>query len=372
MKLVVFGLTVSSSWGNGHATLWRGLIRALAAQGCEVVFFERDVAYYARHRDLTVLPAGELILYPDWPSIASRARAEAASADAAIVTSYCPDGPAASDLVRELACVSAFYDMDTPVTLARLAAGEGVDYLPPDGLAGFDVVLSYTGGQALTRLEEDLGAARALPLYGHVDPDAHRPAPPDPRFSCDLSYLGTFAADRQPAVEALFAEPARLRPHRRFILGGSGYDGAFPWTDNIFFLDHVAPGEHGCFFASSRLTLNVTRRDMAEMGYCPSGRLFEAAACGAPILTDAWEGLDLFFEPGREVLTGATTADALAALDLSGAELAALARAARERTLDEHTSARRADQLIAYLETSPAPPKRASAARYPWSVPTST
>lgn len=352
MKLVVFGLTVSSSWGNGHATLWRGLIKALAAQGCEVSFFERDVAYYARHRDLCALPAGELVLYSEWAGVAAQARTEAAAADAVIVTSYCPDGRQAADLAREVARRAVFYDMDTPVTLARLAAGETVDYLPADGLTGFDLVLSYTGGAALMRLERDLGARRALPLYGHVDPDAHRPAPPQDRFRCDLSYLGTYAADRQPTVTALFAEPARRRPDLRFLLGGSGYDTAFPWSDNIFFLDHVAPPEHCAFFASSRLTLNATRRDMAQMGYCPSGRLFEAAACGAPILTDAWEGLDLFFEPGREILTAATTEDALAALDLSAADLAGVAASARERTLDEHTSARRAAQLIGYLQAS--------------------
>jgi spore maturation protein CgeB len=354
MKLVVFGLTVSSSWGNGHATLWRGLIKALTARGVEVVFFERDVPYYARHRDLCELPAGELVLYADWAAAAPRARAEVASADAVIVTSYCPDGRAAAALACEAAGRAVFYDMDTPVTLARLAAGESVDYLPAEGLGGFDFVLSYTGGEALLRLERDLGAKRALPLYGHVDPDAHRPTPVDPRFRCDLSYLGTYAADRQPTVNALFAEPARLRPAQRFLLGGSGYDGAFPWTANIFFRDHVAPPEHCAFFASSRLTLNVTRRDMAEMGYCPSGRLFEAAACGAPILTDVWEGLELFFEPGREILTARTTDDALAALDLSAADLDAIARAGRERALDEHSSGHRAAQLIRYLEPSSA------------------
>lgn len=354
MKLVVFGLTVSSSWGNGHATLWRGLIQGLARLGVHVVFFERDAPYYARHRDLHELPAGELVLYPDWESVAGRAAREAAEADAAIVTSYCPDARAAASLVIERARRSVFYDMDTPVTLARLAGGERVDYLPAEGLAGFDLVLSYTGGEALARLERELGARRALPLYGHVDPDAHRPVPAEERFRCDLSYLGTYAADRQPAVEALFAEPARLRPQLRFLLGGSGYDDHFPWTPNIFFRDHVAPPEHGAFFASSRLTLNVTRRDMARLGYCPSGRLFEAAACGAPILTDVWEGLELFFEPGREILTARGAADALAALDLDQGELAAVARAGRERTLDEHTSDRRAAELLALLEPSAA------------------
>ena len=346
MKLVIFGLTVSSSWGNGHATLWRGLIRALARRGVRVVFFERDAPYYARHRDLWALEGAELVLYADWAQIAPRAMTEARSADAAIVTSYCPDGRAASALACAAARRAVFYDMDTPVTLARLAAGERVDYLPETGLSAFDLVLSYTGGEALARLERDLGARKALPLYGHVDPEAHRPAPRHPRYACDLSYLGTYAADRQPAVTALFAEPARRRPQLRFLLGGSGYDDKFPWSDNIFFLDHVAPPEHATFFASSRLTLNVTRQDMARMGWCPSGRLFEAAACGAPILSDAWDGLDEFFTPGREVLTAGSTEAALAALDLSDAELSAIGRAGRERTLAAHTSDHRAGELI--------------------------
>jgi spore maturation protein CgeB len=349
MKLVIFGLTVSSSWGNGHATLWRGLIRALARRGVRVVFFERDVAYYARHRDLWSLQGAELVLYPSWPQIAARAMTEARSADAVIVSSYCPDGRAASALACSAGRKAVFYDMDTPVTLARLAAGESVDYLPQEGLSHFDLVLSYTGGDALIRLKRDLGARRALPLYGHVDPQAHRPAPRQARYACDLSYLGTYAADRQPAVNALFAETARRRPKLRFLLGGSGYDDKFPWTENIFFLDHVAPPEHAAFFASSRLTLNVTRRDMAQMGHCPSGRLFEAAACGAPILSDLWEGLELFFEPGREILTARTTDEALGALDLSDAELAEIARAGRERTLQAHTSDHRAGELLDYL-----------------------
>jgi spore maturation protein CgeB len=294
------------------------------------------------------------VLYADWAEVAARARAEAAGADAVIVTSYCPDGRAAATLASDVARYAVFYDMDTPVTLARLTAGEDVAYLPVEGLGGYNLVLSYTGGQALTRLQRDLGAQRVAPLYGHVDPDVHRPAAPDPRFACDLSYLGTYAPDRQAGVEALFARPAALRPDQRFLLGGSGYDADFPWTPNIFFLDHVAPGEHPAFFASSRLTLNVTRADMAALGYCPSGRLFEAAACGAPLLTDVWEGLELFFAPGREILTAETTDEALAALALGPADLAPIARAARERTLDEHTSDRRAGELLRLLEPAPA------------------
>lgn len=354
MKLVVFGLTVSSSWGNGHATLWRGLIKALARRGVRVVFFERDVDWYARARDLHVLPDAELVLYRDWADVRGRAAREVVDADAALVTSYCPDGAAACDLVVDRARRAVFYDMDTPVTLARLQAGEAVSYLPPEGLGGFDLVLSYTGGRALDALREELGAVRAEALYGWVDPDAYRPVPAEDRFRADLSYIGTYAADRQAALETLFVEAAKDRPDARFVLAGAGYPADFPWTDNVWFVRHLPPAEHPAFYASSRLTLNVTRGDMAAMGWCPSGRLFEAAACGTPVLSDLWEGLDAFFKPGREVLTAATTADALAALDADPVELARIGRAARERTLDEHAAERRAGELLRLLEDAPA------------------
>ncbi|MBV9117699.1 MAG: glycosyltransferase, partial [Acetobacteraceae bacterium] len=206
MNLVVFGLAVSSSWGNGHAALWRGLIGALARAGHRVSFFERDAPWYAEHRDLDALPDGaRLVLYSDWPSVLGEARRAVAGADAAIVTSYCPDGRAAAALVLDSrAPARCFYDLDTPVTLARLEAGEDVEYLPPQGLGDFDIVLSYTGGEALGALRRRLGARRAAPLHGSVDPAAHRPAAPAPRYRADLSYLGTFAADRQATLERLF------------------------------------------------------------------------------------------------------------------------------------------------------------------------
>ena len=352
MKLVIFGLTLSSSWGNGHATLWRGLIRALTRRNHDVVFFERDAPYYAKHRDLAELPGARLVLYREWPQIAGRARSEAQRADVTVITSYCPDAKSAAALLREAAsgAVSVFYDLDTPVTLARLEAGEAVDYLPEEGLRDFDLVLSYTGGAALEALRDRLGARRVAPLYGHVDPQAHRPAPRDERFSADLSYLGTYAPDRQPALETLFVEPARRRPAQRFVLGGSGYPSDFPWSGNIWFVRHVAPPEHPPFYSSSRLTLNVTRRDMAAMGFCPSGRLFEAAACATPVLSDAWEGIEQFFTPGEEILLAGSAEEATAALDLAPAELARIGRAARERALDEHTSDCRANQMLCLLE----------------------
>lgn len=353
MKLVIFGLTISSSWGNGHATLWRGLCGALATHGHQVAFFERDVAYYAHHRDLQHLQGGELILYGDWSEVESTARRHLDEADVGIVTSYCPDGVAAADLMlNSFPRLRVFYDMDTPVTLGELRSGREVAYIGPRGLSDFDLVLSFTGGAALEELQVRLGAPQVAPLYGSVDPSVHRPVPGLEHYRADLSYLGTYAGDRQRTLEQLLIEPARRLPHRRFVIGGAQYPAAFPWTNNIFFVRHLPPAEHPAFYSSSRLTLNVTRQAMAEMGYCPSGRLFEAAACGTPVLSDAWEGLETFFTPGEEILIARTTEDALAALELSDAQLARVARHARQRTLDEHTAERRACQLEQLLDSA--------------------
>ncbi len=356
MKLVVFGLSISSSWGNGHATLWRGLCRALAAAGHRVVFFERDVPYYADHRDLTQFPGLELILYKDWIAVAQRAREHLSDADAAMVTSYCPDGVAAAELVHESkARVHVFYDLDTPVTLDRLRAGAPVPYIGPRGLRDFDLTLSYTGGAALEELRERLGARQVAPLYGSVDPDAHFPADAVDRYRADLSYIGTYAEDRQAALEALLIEPAQQLPKRRFLIAGAMYPRSFPWRENIFFVRHLPPAEHASFYSSSALTLNVTRRAMAEMGYCPSGRLFEAAACGVPVLSDWWEGLDGFFEPGREILIARSTEEAVQAIGMPREELARIGRAARDRALSAHTAAHRARELEAILEAASRP-----------------
>ncbi len=354
MRITIFGLSVSSTWGNGHATLWRGLIRALTADGHQIAFFERDVPYYAAHRDLLTLPDGaRLVLYRDWEEAASAARAALAASDVGVVTSYCPDALEAEDLLCESRGIArCFYDLDTPVTLSRLARGESVPYVGPHELRRYDLALSYTGGPALSLLRTRLGARKAVPLYGSVDPDTHRPAEPKPSYRAHLSYIGTYAADRQPALEALFVEPARRRPTERFVIAGAQYPHTFPWTENIFFVRHLPPAEHPAFYASGRLTLNVTRRAMAEMGWCPSGRLFEAAACGVPIMSDGWDGLADFFAPGREILVASDTAAALAALALPRGELAEIARRARERVLDEHGASQRAREMVAAFEAA--------------------
>lgn len=356
MKFVVFGLTISSSWGNGHATLWRGLMRSLTSLGHTVIFYERDVPYYASNRDLWEMWDGaELILYDDWRNVASNATREVRSADVAIVTSYCPDGRQAAQLVLDEACaLSVFYDLDTPVTLARLECGEQVSYLPEQGLGDFDLVLSYTGGSALDTLRERLGARRTAPLYGHVDHNWHRPAAHESWYSADLSYLGTYAADRQDALGTLLLEPARRRADLDFLVGGSAYPEDIHWPENVRKLDHIPPSHHPSFFSSSRLTLNVTRADMARMGWCPSGRLFEAAACGAAIVTDTWDGLDEFFEPGEEIILASGPEDVVAALEQAHGDLAAIGKRARQRVLDQHTSLHRARELIQLLGSSAA------------------
>jgi spore maturation protein CgeB len=351
MKIVVFGLTISSSWGNGHATLWRGLCAALHRQGHHVVFFERDTPYYRMNRDLFTLPGGALVFYQVWDDVRLLAEAELGDADAAIVTSYCPDGIAAAELVLSAGGgINVFYDLDTPITLSRLRRGESIPYIGARGLADFDLVLSYSGGAALDVLRRDLGARRVVPLYGHVDPDVHRPVEPKPHYCCDLSYLGTYSADRQDALSELLIVPAQRCPDKRFLIGGSQYPQDFPWHPNLYFVRHLPPSEHPAFFSSSRLTLNVTRRPMAELGWCPSGRLFEAAACGTAILSDTWDGLDAFFTSGSEIFAVRDTDAAMTVLGLDDAEIRRVATAARERTLTEHTSERRSQDLIAALE----------------------
>jgi spore maturation protein CgeB len=317
-----------------------------------VTFYEKDVPYYAGARDLEGLPEGaRLRLYDHIDSIRPEASRELAQANLALCTSYCPDGLTASRLILESkATIRAFYDLDTPVTLDQLRSGAAVEYLPASGLRDFDLVLSYTGGRALDELRSRLGARVVEPLYGSVDPEAHFPVPPLPEFRSTLSYLGTYAADRQAALERLFLEPARRLPAERFLIGGALYPEHFPWTQNLFFTRHLSPAQHPAFFCSARATLNITRRAMAEYGSCPSGRLFEAAACGVALISDGWEHLDQFFAPGEEILQVDTTEDVLEALALSDAELRRIGEKARTRVLTEHTAERRVLELEAICE----------------------
>jgi spore maturation protein CgeB len=352
MKVVIFGLTVSSSWGNGHATLWRGLCNALARQGHEVTFFERDVPYYANYRDLVWPESYKLVLYPSWAEVNSLAKTAVSQSDVAVVTSYCPDALAACALVLESQAVRVFYDLDTAVTLKTFRTHGSVDYIPSNGLAEFDLVLSYVGGRALDELQELFGAKRVAPLYGSVDPDVHKPVAPSSQYHSDLSYLGTYAADRQSALQALFLDPAQRLPRRKFMLGGTQYPDDFPWNGNVWFVEHVPPPEHPAFYSSSKATLNVTRSAMASFGFCPSGRLFEAAACETPVVSDSWEGLDQFFKPGREILVASSADDVVNALELGDQELRHIGKAARERVFGAHTAEHRGREFLELVEAA--------------------
>jgi spore maturation protein CgeB len=353
VKLAIFGLSISSSWGNGHASQWRGLCRALVARGHDIVFFERDTPEHREHRDFVPLPGLSLHLYSDWSEALRPARTELAEASVAMVTSHCPDGIAASDLVlSSTARLKVFYDLDPPVTLGWQKAAERSRYIGPGGLRGFDLALSYTGGRALFELGAQLGARRVAPLYGGVDATLHRPVRPVPSYEGDLTYLGTYSADRRQSFETLFLKPAKSVPERRFVVAGGLYPPEFTAAGYARFLGHLPRAEHPAFFSSSLLTLNLTRLPLQRMGFCPSWRLFEAAACGTPILTDWWEGLTDFFEPGSEVLVARHSRDTLEALNLPRQELARIGRAARDRVLDEHTAEHRARELESVLDAS--------------------
>lgn len=351
MRIVIFGLSVTSAWGNGHATLWRGLIRAMTRRGHSVQFFERDQPYYAQHRDAFSVAGAQVTLYEDWDDVRTLARRSVSEADVIIITSFCPDARAADRLTRLYSHgLHVFYDLDSPVTLAKLGDGIYPDYLPSDGLAHTHLVLSYAGGRALDALATELGAPLVLPLYGHVDPDEHKPIPGRLPFTAALSYLGTYSQDRQPALERLFLDPARRHPERAFVLAGAQYPETMLVSANVQRMEHVPPAQHAAFFARSKFTLNITRRPMAEVGYCPQGRLFEAAACGSAILSDRWEGIETFLEPGREILLVDTAADVEAALDLSDLEARRFGQEARQRVLSDHSSAQRVHELEAALE----------------------
>ena len=343
MKLVVLGLSLGSSWGNGHATTFRALLKAFAARGHDVLFLEREVPWYAGdHRDLPNPDFCRLEYYTDLDDL-TRWQAEIAAADAVIVGSYVPEGVAVGRYVQAHARTSAFYDIDTPVTLAKLARGD-FEYLSPEVIPGYDVYLSFTGGPTLDRLERDFGSPAARALYCSVDEAAYRPL--DVPVKWDLSYLGTYSDDRQPTLTRLLIDVARAQPHRRFAVAGPQYPADIDWPANVERIDHLPPADHAAFYSASRFTLNVTRADMIAAGWSPSVRLFEAAACGTPIISDRWAGLDSIFAEGTEIILADTTQDVIAALDR---DATTLGHAARARVLAEHTAAHRAAELEAHL-----------------------
>lgn len=344
MKIVFLGLSITSSWGNGHATNYRALVRELSRRGHDVLFCERDVPWYAAQRDLPEPPWGRTSLYGSLEELAERHGEDVAGADLLVVGSYVPEGVAVAEWALDLAAgATAFYDIDTPVTLGKLRRGDR-EYLTPELVGRFDLYLSFTGGPTLEVLERDFGARRAVAFYCLVDPDAYRPVDAPTRW--DLGYLGTYSDDRQPALERLLIEPARRLPEASFAVAGPQYPESIDWPANVERIEHVPPGEHPAFYAAQRFTLNVTRAEMRAAGWSPSVRLFEAAACAVPVISDRWPGLDSIFAIGEEILVADSAAEATAFLGTIGeAERLEIAARARRRVLAEHTAERRCERL---------------------------
>lgn len=360
MKIVIFGLSITSSWGNGHATTFRALARALHDRGHRIVFFERDVEWYASNRDMPNPSFCEVRLFNDWYQVRNSALREAAESDVVMVGSYFPDGLQAIDDLSEIAGpVKTFYDIDTPITVSQLRESSRTEYLRADQVPAFDVYFSFTGGPMLHDIESQLGARRAVPLYCSFDPDEYRRFDVNKRFACDLSYMGTYAPDRQPKIDELLCEPARRLSSLSFLVAGPQYPKSVRWPANVKRITHLNPRWHARFYSSSRFTLNVTRRDMVRAGYSPSVRLFEAAACGATIISDNWPGLETFFTPGAEILLPTSTEDVADLLSsMPSSEIRRIGDRAQARVLEEHTSARRAQEFEKYVSSSGISPEK--------------
>jgi spore maturation protein CgeB len=348
MKCAICGLSITSSWGNGHATTYRALVRALARRGHEIVFFERNLPWYADNRDLPEPPYCRAVIYESLAELAEKATADLKEADLTIVGSYVPEGIEVGDLVlRTAGGLTAFYDIDTPVTLARLAAG-GTEYLATRQIPPYDLYLSFTGGPTLEILERHYGSPHARALHCSVDPDLYYPEPRRARW--DLGYLGTYSDDRQPVLDRLMLQAAVQWPEGHFAVAGPQYPDSIVWPRNVKRVVHLAPHQHRRFYNAMRYTLNVTRADMVRAGYSPSVRLFEAAACGTPIISDAWEGIEQFFTPDVELLIARSAKETLEYLrDIDEETRTAMAARARERVLSAHTAAHRAIELEAYV-----------------------
>lgn len=348
LRLVFLGLSLSSSWGNGHATTYRALIRGLAARGHDVLFLERDVPWYAEHRDLAKPSYCRLAFYSDLGDLERRFHRDLAAADAVVVGSFVPEGVAVSRLALAHARgLVGFYDIDTPVTLRRLETGDE-EYLSAELVPLFDFCLSFTSGPTLRRLRDEFGARRAAAFHCMVDPELYRRT--DDAIMWDLGDLGTYSADRQPALERLLLEPARRLPDRRFVVAGAQYPDVSGWPANVEWIEHVAPRDHAAFYSRLRFALNLTRADMRAAGWSPSVRLFEAASCGTAILSDRWAGLTELFPENEAIRTVDRTADVVALLGgLEQPEIARMAERARQIVLARHTGDQRALELETIL-----------------------
>jgi spore maturation protein CgeB len=352
LRIAFFGSSLVSAYWNGAATYYRGIIRALAARGHRVTFYEPDAFERQKHRDLADPSWARVVVYEPTEAAVAAALAEARGADIVVKAS----GVGVFDELLERGVLEArapgaraiYWDVDAPATLDRVAGDPGDRFRPL--IAEYDLVLTYGGGEPVVSAYEGLGARRCVPIYNAVDPETHHPVPPDPRFACDLAFLGNRLPDREARVEEFFLRAARLSPERRFLLGGNGWhDKALP--ANVRALGHVYTRDHNALNVTATCVLNINRDSMAAYGFSPATRVFEAAGAGACLLTDPFAGLELFLEPGREVLVaadGQEVAEQLARISTAGAR--SIGAAARRRILAEHTYEHRAVTLERLLD----------------------
>ena len=346
--IVVIGLSLSSAWGNGHATTFRSLLKGTHVLKQRVLFLERDQPWYAANRDLPEPDFCSLRFYTGVEDLMDRFGEVIARAGAVIVGSYVPDGVAVIDRLREHAAGRLhFYDIDTPVTLAKLGRGDE-EYLAARQIAAFETYFSFTGGPTLETLQMRYHAKRAVPLFCSVEAEYYRHTGATPNW--DLGYLGTYSPDRQPTLERLLIEPARRLPQMRFVVAGPQYPSNIVWPANVERIEHLPPAAHPDFYSRQRFTLNVTRADMIAAGWSPSVRLFEAAAVGTPIVSDHWEGLSELFPEGEAIGIMRSSDDVIRTLEgTSEVDRKQMAEAARRIVLASHTGIARARELVQSL-----------------------
>jgi spore maturation protein CgeB len=347
LDIVILGLSITSSWGNGHATTYRSLVKELTASGHKVLFLERDMPWYADNRDMPSPPYGETILYNSTTELKEKYSGEIKNADLVIVGSYVPDGIAVGEWATSINPRTAFYDIDTPITLMKLKE-KSYEYITPELISLYKMYLSFTGGPVLKHLEDFYGSPMARPLYCSVDTSIYYPEKEEIIY--DMGYLGTYSDDRQPVLDTLMLKAAEELPEKRFVVAGPMYPENIKWPDNLERIYHLPPGEHRKFYNSQRYTLNVTRAEMVKAGYSPSVRLFEAAASGVPIISDYWKGLEDFFVPGKEILISTSPGETIRCLrEISEKERLEIAKRAGDKILSRHTAAKRAEELVAYF-----------------------
>ena len=352
MTIAFWGSSLVSAYWNGAATYYRGILRALAHLGHEVTFFEPDAYDRQKHRDIPDPDWARIVVYDPQDRAGVDAHL-AVSAEFDVVVKASGVGVLDEYLERRVAelpgsAMKVFWDVDAPATLDRLAANASDPF--HSLLPQFDVVLTYGGGKPVTEQYTRNGARACYAIYNAFDPDVHYPVPRDPRFDCDLSFLGNRLPDREARVEEFFLKAAALSPDYSFLLGGNGWAGK-PMPSNVVYAGHVYTADHNAFNCSSRMVLNISRESMARFGYSPATRVFEAAGAAACLITDEWEGIDLFLAPGAEVLVarnGNDVAHIIRTLDPQRAR--AIGEAARRRVLADHTYTQRGKLVDAILQ----------------------